>query len=114
MTQPATTLAALLEQENALLRAHQPHQIAGLLSAKNAAVTAFTQAPGLDPTTARQLLALATENRALLTQALEIQKHIMAMVARASQTALARNAPYGHPSQNARRRLPAVAISARC
>ncbi len=113
MSQPVSTLAALLEQENALLRAHQPHQVAALLPAKEAAIAALGRA-GADAATARRLLALATENRALLTQALDIQKHILAMVARATQTAMARNAPYGSPAQTARRKPPPVALSARC
>ncbi len=109
MTKPTERLADILARENAALRAHRPQDVAPLLPEKEAALTALMapapagpsgQAdpppqPAPDANAIRRLLALTAENEALLTEALAVQTQILALVARATRAALARNAPYG-------------------
>ncbi len=86
----ADTLATILEQENAALRALDLATVAALAPAKKAAIEALVIAiptPSADhdpgPHAARRLRDLAAENRALLERAMAVQGRVIELVAAA-------------------------------
>lgn len=83
----AERLAALLEAENAALRALDVAAVAELLPAKRVAVEALTAGP-VAAETAERLRLLATDNRRLLEQAMAVQGRVVALVADAMKPAV--------------------------
>ncbi|MDE2583023.1 MAG: hypothetical protein KGL52_15420 [Rhodospirillales bacterium] len=80
-------LAATLEQENAALAALDFGAVGGLLPEKEAALAALAASPPPSPALTAQVRALAglvQRNRDLLDRAITTQRHIIALVARAS------------------------------
>jgi hypothetical protein len=95
---PIRRLALVLRAENDALAQGDHEAAAGLLPEKRAATAALqAMLPGAmpDPRVAAQLRALAIENAAQLTQAIEVQGRILEMVARAARAAAPGAVRYG-------------------
>jgi len=117
----AERLADVLGRENAALRAMDMVGATRLLEEKTAAVTELeslvtTAAGGVArmPQGLRERLdGLATENQRLLGRALEVQGHVVSLIARAAAREVERQAPrYGADGTMAARPAP-VALLAR-
>ncbi len=82
----AARLEAILVEENAALERFDAIAATSLLNQKLEAAQSLS-AEGLSLETVERLRALAAENRRLLERAMDVQKRIVAMVARAAQAA---------------------------
>jgi hypothetical protein len=111
----ARQLATVLRAENDHLRVHDAAAAAALLPEKQAATQALHSALAgneADPHWAGLLRNLAAENRALLTQAIEVQSRILEMVARAARNASPGPLRYGKTGA-ARSSMGAMAMALR-
>jgi flagellar biosynthesis/type III secretory pathway chaperone len=86
---PAAALEAVLVAENQALARHDAPAAAALLQQKLAATAALATTAATREQ-AERLRALAAENRILLERAIDVQKSIITMVARAAQESMAR------------------------
>lgn len=119
-TDAVTRLAEALQRENTALAALDLAAAGRLLSDKTAALDAFAAAcrSGAAPAreAAEQLRAVTLDNKRLLERAILVQGRVLGMIARAAPRAVA-GAPTLYERNGAAapgRRLPAVALSARC
>ena len=111
----ARRLATVLRAENDHLRAGNAEAATALLAQKQSATLALQAAlPGneADPRWAALLRDLAAENRALLSQAMEVQSRILEMVARAARAAVPGPVRYGRTG-SARSGIGAMAMALR-
>ena len=118
LTKAAIRLVEILEAENTELRALDFKAAGQRLGDKQAATAALTTAQAAVPRTpgaledlARQLNALAEENRVLLEGAITVQRRVLSTVARAAQAA-APEPQYGPSGKHPVRTMPAMAIRA--
>ena len=112
---PIRRLALVLRAENDALAANDAEAAARLLPEKLQATAALQAAiPGaaIDPALAAHLRALATENAARLTTAIEVQGRIVEMVARAARQASPGAVRYGATGSRAPS-LAALALTLR-
>ncbi len=115
-TDPAEVLAALLEAENAALRAMDAGAVAALVPAKRSAIARLTDAgagPAPDAAVLQRLRDLAAENRALLERAMAVQGRIIELVAAAIRPAMAAPRYGATGTMAASRQVAACALSAR-
>jgi|UniRef100_A0A8J4M662 flagellar biosynthesis/type III secretory pathway chaperone len=130
LTDAAISLVQVLAQENDALRTLDLRHAASLTDAKARAIEAFSRAQSKQerrptPLTPAQRTAieemaarlrdLVVENRRLLERAIGVQQRVIGVVARAAPHAIAaQNGRYGADGTlTARRKMPAVALSAR-
>ncbi len=104
---PAQALADLLTRENAALAALDFAAATALLTAKEAAVAEALAAGALPP----DLAPLIAENRRRLEHALQVQRRVLGMMARAVPQAPAQR--YGASGSLAAARSAPVLVSAR-
>ena len=115
----AERLAAVLEQENAALRAMDLRRAVALLPEKTAATADLTASaaaafgpPGASlVATVRRLDSLASENRRLLRRAIRVQQRVIGIVVRAAAAAMVQPA-YGATRRQDRLTGP-IALSTR-